>query len=287
MFVIIGVVTLLVGIVGGYLMEHGNLSVLWQPAEVVIIGGAALGAFFIMAPIKMVKAVFKSVAGVLKPSSLNKETCIELLVLLNGLFRKIRKEGLLALEADVNDPQAIESFREFKRVLANHHLMNFICDNFKVIISTNMSHYELDSLMDLDIEATHAEEALPASLVTKVADSLPALGIVAAVLGVVLTMGKISEPPEVLGHHIGAALVGTFLGILASYGFVGPIATNIELKVQEEGALFTLVKTAIVSSVSGAAPQTAVEFGRRAIPGSVRPSIAELEDAIKQWNPKA
>jgi chemotaxis protein MotA len=287
MYVIIGIVTLLVGIIGGYLLEHGNLSVLWQPAELVIIGGAGLGAFFIMTPPKVVKAVFTGVMGVLKPSSVNKETCIELLVLLNVLFRKIRKEGLLALEADVNDPQASESFRDFKRVLANHHLMHFICDNFKVIISTNMSHHELDSLMDLDIEATHAEEALPASIVTKVADSLPALGIVAAVLGVVITMGKISEPPEVLGHSIGAALVGTFLGVLASYGFVGPIGTNMELKVQEEAALFTLVKTAIVSSVSGAAPQTAVEFGRRAIPGSARPSIGELEEAIKKWNPKA
>lgn len=286
MFAIIGMVVVIGMIIAGYLMEHGNLHVLWQPAELVIIFGASFGSFLIMSPGRIVKVVLKNIANIFKNTGFDKQGYIELLVLLNELFRKIRKEGLLVLEADVNDPHNSASFKDFKRVMANHHVLEFICANFKVIISSNISHHDLENLMEIDMEASHHEAALPGEMVTKVADALPGLGIVAAVLGVVITMGMISEPPEVLGHSIGAALVGTFLGVLACYGFVGPIATNLEMQAKDEAVILTVIKAALVSSVSGAAPQTAVEYGRRAIPGDNRPSLTELEEAINQWSPK-
>ena len=164
--------------------------------------------------------------------------------------------------------------------------MSFICDNFRVIITTNMAPHELEALLDVDLESTHEDSLIPAASINKVGDALPGLGIVAAVLGVVITMGKISEPPEVLGHSIGAALVGTFIGILACYGFVGPMATNLEQQARDHGIYFNVIKSALVSFVGGAAPQIAVESGRRAIPGSERPSFAEVEEEMKKWKDK-
>ncbi|MDA8141784.1 MAG: flagellar motor stator protein MotA [Desulfobacteraceae bacterium] len=286
MFVIIGAGAVIFGVIGGYLMEHGNLSVLFQPAEVVIIGGAAFGSFLIMSPPKAVKLVMKHLPEVIKPSPVTKELCIELLMTLNKLFRKARQEGMLALEQDINEPHSSPCFTEFKQVISKHELVEFICDNFKVAISAGSAPHELENMMDVDIEARHMDEAIPSAMIKTVGDALPGLGIVAAVLGVVITMGKISEPPEVLGHSIGAALVGTFLGVLACYGFVGPLGTNLEMRAKEGAALFNVIKTAIAATVSGSAPMAALEYGRRAIPGSSRPSIQELDEAIKKWGTK-
>ncbi len=286
MFVIIGIGVVIGAVIGGYLLEHGNLSVLFQPAEVVIIGGAALGSFLISAPAKVVKLVMKQVPTLLKPSVLEKDICIELLMVLNRLFRKARQEGMLALEQDVNDPAASNCFNEFQRIMAMHEVVEFICDNFKVAISAGADPHELDNMMELDMEARHSEEVVPSAMVKMVGDALPGLGIVAAVLGVVLTMGKINEPPEVLGHSIGAALVGTFLGVLACYGFVGPMGTNLELRAKDTAALLAISRTAIAATVKGAAPLAALEYGRRAIPGEARPSIQELDEALKQWATK-
>jgi chemotaxis protein MotA len=283
MFAIIGIVVVIGSIISGYMVEHGNLSVLFQPAEVVIIGGAALGSFFISSPAKVIKLVASNFGSIFKASTVDKETCIELLLLLNKLFRKARQEGMLALEQDVNDPANSDCFNEFHRVTANEALVEFICDNFKVAISSGMDPHELEDMMDLDIEARHSEAGLAGTTVKTMADSLPGLGIVAAVLGVVITMGKINEPPEVLGHSIGAALVGTFLGVLACYGFVGPMGSNLEQRAKDEEALFIVIKTAIAASVGGAAPVAALEYGRRAIPGKARPTIQELDEAIKTW----
>jgi chemotaxis protein MotA len=270
------------GVIGGYLMEHGNLHVLFQPAELVIIFGAATGSFLIMAPPRVIRVVLRNLSTIFKAGVLDKKGYLDLLVLLSLFFRRIRKKGLLAVEADVNNPDESDLFKAFPDLLARRNVVEFICANFKVIITTNMAHHELEALLELDIESSHEESLLPSFLIGKIADGLPGLGIVAAVLGVVLTMGKISEPPEILGHSIGAALVGTFLGVLACYGFVGPMGTNLELKAREEGTILTVIKTALVSSASGAVPQMAVEFARRAIPGENRPTFAELEEAIKQ-----
>ena len=282
MLVIIGIGVVLGAVVGGYLMEHGNLSVLFQPAEVVIIFGAALGSLIIASPPRVLALIIKSIGKLFGSGGMGKAGYLELLTLLYHVFSKIRKEGLISVEADIENPEKSPLFNKYKRILANHHALNYLCDNLKVIVSTNVPPHELDSLMELDAETHHHEALTPAHKIGMVADSLPGLGIVAAVLGVVLTMGKISEPPEVLGESIGAALVGTFMGVLMCYGFVGPIAANIESKVKDDGVAFEIIRVSLVSFVGGAAPQMAVEFGRRAIPASERPTFNELEDTIRK-----
>ncbi|MDA8083990.1 MAG: flagellar motor stator protein MotA [Nitrospiraceae bacterium] len=282
MYTIIGIIVVFGGIISGYLMEHGNLHVLWQPAELVIIGGAAIGSFLIASPPKVVGLVLKSLRLVFGGGGPGKTDYLELLALLNTIFSKIRKEGLISIESDIEDPKKSPLFTKYKSVVSNHHALNFICDNLKVMITTNMPPYELDNLMEIDIDSNHAEELSASSSLNKVGDSLPGLGIVAAVLGVVITMGKIDSPPAVLGHSIGSALVGTFIGILMCYGFVGPMATKIEATAEDASIYPKVIKTALVAFVGGAAPQIAVESGRRAIPGSVRPSFAELETSLRK-----
>jgi chemotaxis protein MotA len=282
MFAIIGIAVVLASVVGGYLMEHGNLSVLIQPAELVIIFGAATGALIISSPPKVLSIIAKNLGKIISAKTKTKSEYIEALALLNSIFTKMRKEGLIAIEADIEDPAASPIFSKYPSILSNHHALNFICDNLKVIISTNVSSYELESIMELEMDTHHREALIPSQSVTRVADGLPGLGIVAAVLGVVLTMGKISEPPEVLGHSIGAALVGTFLGVLMCYGFVGPMGTNLEHTANEDSIYFQVIKIALVSFVGGSAPQIAVEFARRAIPEKEKPTFNELEQEIRK-----
>lgn len=281
MFAIIGIVAVLASVIGGFLMEGGNLHILLQPVELLIIGGAALGAFLISITPRILSLVLKNVATVLSPKTRSKADYLELLSLLYQLFSKIRKEGLVSIETDIENPDKSPIFTKFPSVLANHHALDFICDNLKVIITANVPPHELDNLMETEIDTHHHEALVPAHSIAKIADGLPALGIVAAVLGVVLTMGKISEPPAVLGHSIGAALVGTFLGVLLSYGFVGPIATNLENQAEEGVVYFQVIKGAIVAFVGGSAPQMAVEFARRAVPDSAKPTFSELEIAVR------
>jgi chemotaxis protein MotA len=281
MFAIVGILVVLGCVVGGYVLEHGNLSLLFQPVELLIIGGAAVGAFMISSTPKVFGLVLKSLMAVISPRSQSKENYLELLSLLYQLFSKIRKEGLVSIESDIEHPEASPIFRKFPSVLANHHMLSFICDNLKVIITANVPPHELDNLMDIEIDTHHHEALIPSHSISKVADGLPALGIVAAVLGVVLTMAKINEPPAVLGASIGAALVGTFLGVLLSYGFVGPMATNLESQAEENTVPLQVVKVALVAFVGGSAPQMAVEFGRRAIPGKEKPMFDELEKTVR------
>lgn len=286
MFAIIGIVVVTGSIVGGYLLEHGNLSVLFQPAELLIIFGAAIGAFLISSPSGLVKMVVANMAKIFSSDEKSKEEYLELLLLLNQIFWKARKEGLLALEGDVDNARKSPLFSRHKGIVSNPSVLNFLCDNLRVMISTSMASHELDSLLELDMDALHHSKLAPSLSVAKVADGLPGLGIVAAVLGVVITMGKISEPPEVLGHSIGAALVGTFLGVLACYGFVGPMATNLEHKAKDANIYYSVIKAALVAFQGGAVPQIAVETARRAIPTEERPSFAEVEEAIKKWKTK-
>ena len=280
MFVIIGAVIVLACVVGGYSI-HGNIYLLFQPIELLIIGGAAVGAFIIQSPTKVLGQVVKNAFRVLYAKGTSKTEFLEILGLLNDIFTKMRKEGLIAIESDIENPEQSAIFAKYPSILKNHHALNFICDNLKVIISTNVTPHELDDIMEFEIETHHKEAMMPSHSIAKVADGLPALGIVAAVLGVVITMGKIAEPPEVLGESIGAALIGTFLGVLLSYGFVGPIATNLEYIAEEDMIIFQVIKIALVSFVGGAAPQIAVEFGRRVIPSGDKPGFTELEEAIR------
>jgi len=285
MFVIIGLLLVTGSVIIGFMMEKGNPYVLIQPAEFVIIFGAALGAFFIASPPKVITAVVKNVASIATSKSPDKAKYLDLLLLLYQLFSKIRKEGLISIESDIEKPDNSPIFNKYKNTLSHGHLTNFICDNLKIIITTNVIPHELENLMELETETHYHEALIPSKSIAKVADALPGLGIVAAVLGVVLTMGKIDQPPSVLGHSIGAALVGTFLGVLLCYGFVGPLATNLEHKTKEDIVFFKVIRIALVAFVGGAPPQMAVEFGRRAIPGKEKPTFEELENEIR-GNPK-
>jgi chemotaxis protein MotA len=281
MFAIIGVIIVLSAVIFGYILEGGNLHLLFQPIELLIIGGAALGAFLISSTPRVLSLVLKSLTSILAPKAASKAKYLELLTLLFQLFSKIRKEGLVSIEADIEAPEQSPIFQKYPSVMNSHHMLSFICDNLKVIITANMPSHELENLMDIEIETHHHEAMIPAHSIAKIADGLPALGIVAAVLGVVLTMGKIDQPPAVLGHSIGAALVGTFLGVLLSYGFVGPMATNLEHQAHDSNGPLQVIKVAIVAFVGGAAPQMAVEFGRRAVPDKEKPTFNELEDQVR------
>jgi chemotaxis protein MotA len=286
MFVLIGIGIVFVAVIGGYLMEHGNLSVLFQPSEFVIIFGAATGALIISSPIGVLKGILKNVSKLFSSEAVSKEDYMELLMLLNQVFWKTRKEGLLALEADVDNPASSEIFKNYPKIMSNPQTLGFICDNLRVMISASMPSHELENLLETDIEALSHSKMVPSHSIAKVADGLPGLGIVAAVMGVVLTMGKISEPPEVLGECIGAALVGTFLGVLTCYGFVGPIATNLEHKAKDGEIYFNVIKSALVSFQGGVAPQITIETARRTIPADERPTFAEVEEAIKKVKTK-
>ncbi len=282
MLFIIGVIVVLSSVIGGYLLEHGNLAVLFQPVELLIIGGAALGSFLISNPLKIIKATFDSLLRIVSGSSLSKQDYIDALMLLNGVFYKIRQQGLVSIESDVDDPGGSSLFNKYPKILNNHRAVNLITDTLRIVMTTTIATHELERLIDTELETYEEEILSPSKAVTFVADALPALGIVAAVLGVVLTMGKIKEPPEVLGHSIGAALVGTFLGVLLSYGFVGPIGKNMEHSASEKMNYLNVLKVALISFLGGSAPKVAVEFGRRVIPENVQPSFAEIEEVLRQ-----
>lgn len=281
MFAIIGILVVLVSVLGGFLLEKGNLSVLFQPAEFLIIFGAAIGSLLIASPPKVITLIIKHIPLITSSKSHSKGKFLELFSLLYQLFSKIRKEGLISIESDIESPENSPIFKKHKGLLEHAKAVNFLCDNLKVIITTNVPPHELDSLMDLDIETNYDETMISSASIAKVADALPGLGIVAAVMGIVLTMGKIDQPPEVLGHSIGAALVGTFLGVLASYGFVGPMASNLEHRAREDNLYSQVIKVALVAFIGGSAPQIAVEFGRRAVPSHDRPTFDELEKEIR------
>lgn len=281
MFVIIGIFVVLACVIGGYILEHGNMAMLFQPVELLIIGGAALGGLLISAPKKILFGVLRDLLAIFKGKNVSKGDYIEILLMLFDLLSLARREGVIAIETHVNAPDKSSFFDKRPSVRANHHVRDFICDNLKAFMAANMEAHEFESLMDTDIDAHHTDAMVSSAMVNKTADSLPGLGIVAAVLGVILTMAKISEPPEVLGHSIGAALVGTFLGVLLCYGFVGPMATNMEHTVREQSAQLQVVKAALVAFAMGWPPVMALESARRAIPSRDRPSFDELEEVIK------
>lgn len=282
MIVIIGMLVVFGAVLGGFLMGHGNPSLLVQPSEFIIILGAATGGFLIATPPKVIKRILSATLGIFKGSKYTKADYMEILMLLSQVFYKIRKQGLVAVEEDVDNPHQSAIFTKYPKFLNNHHAVEFVTDTLRTVISTTIEPHELEALMDAELESYHEELLVPSKSMNTVADGLPGLGIVAAVLGVVLTMQKIGEPPEVLGHHVGAALVGTFLGVLMCYGYAGPVARNLEFMANEELEYANVLKIALKSFISNnAAPQVAIEFGRRIIPDSMRPSFAEVEEAMR------
>ena len=281
MFAIIGAAVVLVAIVSGYLLEHGKIGVLIQPAELLIIGGAAVGSTLIANPLPVIKALAGGIGSVFKPSKYSKDFYTATLKMLNELFTYARKNGMVKLESDIEEPNKSEVFKKYPQFLNDHHAVAFICDTMRMSISGGVGHHELDEMMELDMEVHHHEAGLPVNALSTVADSLPGLGIVAAVLGVVITMGAIGGPPAEIGEKVAAALVGTFLGILLCYGFVGPLAAHMTKLNDAEARYYHVLRVAVISYIRGSAPILATEFARRAIPSEVRPSFREMETACR------
>ncbi|ODC04196.1 flagellar motor stator protein MotA [Terasakiispira papahanaumokuakeensis] len=281
MLLIIGALVVIGSVAGGYVLSHGDLIMLWQPYELIIIGGAALGGFITANPAHVLKDVFASVPQLLTSGGQNKAFYIDLLRLMFELFNKARKEGIIAIEADVDEPEQSPIFQGYPAILKQHELIEFITDYMRLISSGNMQPHELEGLMDSEIENLQKEMAEPSHAVGSVADALPGFGIVAAVLGITITMKDIAAPPEVLGHHIAAALVGTFLGILLSYGFVGPTARAMETMAHDKIKAFEAIKACLLANMNGLPPQLAVEFGRKMLNHGSRPTFNELEESVR------
>jgi chemotaxis protein MotA len=280
MFAIIGIVIVFGCVLAGYLMEHGNLKVLMQPAELIIIGGAAIGTVLVGNPLHIIKKIAGGVAGVFGASKFGKQAYIDTLKMMYDLLNKARKDGLMALEADVEEPAKSAVFAKNPAFLKNHHVCDFVCDSLRMAV-TGVDAFDLDQMLDLDMEVHHHDSSQPTAALSTMADSLPGLGIVAAVLGVVITMGALGGPPEEIGKKVAAALVGTFLGILLCYGLVGPIAANMTKIAEDEHAFLYVLRVLMVAFLKGSAPIMAVEVARRAVPGHVRPSFKELEAACR------
>jgi len=282
LLLIVGYIVVLGCVFGGFLMSGGHLAALWQPNELVIIGGAALGAFIASNGSKQIKATLKAVPTALKGSKYTKALYLELMSMLSEVLMKVRKEGLMSIEGDVESPEQSPIFSKYSAIMADHHVMEFITDYLRLMVSGNMDAFQIENLMDNEIETHHQEGHIPVHSVSKVADGLPAFGIVAAVMGVVHTMESVHLPPAELGMLVAAALVGTFLGILLAYGFVAPIASALEQKLDESSKMLECVKVTLLASLNGYAPQLAVEFGRKVLYSTERPTFMELEEHIKQ-----
>jgi chemotaxis protein MotA len=254
--------------------------VLMQPAELIIIAGAAIGTVLVANPIHILKQIFAGVLGVFKGSKITKPFYLETLKMMYDLLGKARKEGLMSLESDVEEPSKSPIFSKYPKFLKDHHIRDFLCDTLRMAV-TGSDPFDLDQLMELDMEVHHHESSQPITALSSMADSLPGLGIVAAVLGVVITMGALGGPPEEIGRKVAAALVGTFLGILLCYGLVGPLAANMSKTADEERAYLGVLRVLVISFLKGTAPIMAVEVGRRAIPGHLRPSFQEVEKTCR------
>ncbi len=280
MFAIIGIIIVFGCVAAGYLMERGNIMVLIQPAELIIIGGAAIGTVLVANPLHIIKKIAGGIGAVFGSSKFTKQVYIETLKMMYDLLNKARKDGLMALEADVEEPAKSPVFSKNPTFLKNHHVCDFVCDSLRMAI-TGVDAFDLDQMLDLDLEVHHHDSAQPTAALSTMADSLPGLGIVAAVLGVVITMGALGGPPEEIGHKVAAALVGTFLGILLCYGLVGPIVATMTKAADEDHAFLYVMRVLMVSFLKGSAPIMAVEVARRAVPGHLRPSFKELEQACR------
>ncbi|QTN30270.1 flagellar motor stator protein MotA [Rhodoferax sp. AJA081-3] len=283
MLVIVGWLVILVCVFGVYIVHGGNIMVILKalPFEMITIGGATLGAFVANNQMKVIKATLKGLGECFKGSKYTKARYMELMALLFDILQKARKEGLMAIEKDVEEPHESELFKKYPTVGHDHHVVEFITDYLRMMVSGNLNAHEIESLMDNEIETHHHEAHAAVAAIQRIAGGLPAFGIVAAVLGVVNTMGSVGQPPAVLGGMIGSALVGTFLGILLAYAFAEPLAGVLEQKVDEGGKELQCIKTTLLASMQGYNPSTAIEFGRKVLYSTERPTFVELESYVK------
>jgi chemotaxis protein MotA len=285
--VIVGYIVVCVSVFGGYALAGGHLAALFQPVELLMIGGAAVGAFIVGNGMKAIKATLKALPQTLKGSQYTKDTYMDLMALLYDILAKVRKEGLMTIESDVEEPEKSPLFSKYPRILADHHVLEFITDYLRLMVGGNLNTFEIENLMDNEIETHHHEGEIPVHCIQKLGDGMPAFGIVAAVMGVVHTMGSVGLPPAELGMLIAHALVGTFLGILLAYGFVAPLASVLEQKLAEATKMLECIKVTLLASLNGYSPAVAVEFGRKVLFSTERPSFIELENHVKRKAPAA
>lgn len=281
MFVIIGIVVVLGAVLGGFAIEGGSFLVLMQVAEFIIIGGSAIGALLISAPTKILKKIIDRIMATFKGGRVNKTTYLSLLKLMYEIFQITRKDGLLALESHIENPAKSSLFNKYPELVKEKGIIVFMCDTLRLIVMGGILPHDIEALMDVDIETHHQDGSKPGLILQKIGDAMPGLGIVAAVLGIVITMQAINGPPEEIGHKVAAALVGTFLGIFISYGFIQPLATNIDLSNDEVANMLQAIKAGTVSLAKGFNPIVSVEFARRAMSNDHRPTFKEMEDFIK------
>lgn len=282
MLAIIGIVVVFGAVIGGYLLEKGQLIVLVQPSQLIIIGGAALGTMLISNPLAVVLQVLRGIVAAFGAPRYDKACYLDALKMMYSIFQYARKNGLVKLEDDVDDPANSAIFSKYPKFLQDRHSLQFVCDTLRTAVSGKVGHFELDQMMELDMEVHLNETNQPVEALTTVADSLPGLGIVAAVLGVVITMGALGGPPEVIGHKVAAALVGTFLGILLCYGLFGPLAGAMAKRSAAEHQYLHVLRVAMAAFVKGLSPILAVEFARRAVPHLDRPEFEQMEEAIRE-----
>jgi chemotaxis protein MotA len=282
MLVIVGYIIVIFSVFGGFAMAGGHLAALLQPIELLMIGGAATGAFLVGNTTKVIKATLKDLPTCLKGSKYTKENFMEVLALLYELLSKVRKEGLMSIEGDVEEPHESPIFAKYPKVISDHHVVIFMTDYLRIMVSGNLNAMEIENLMDVEIDTHHHEAMVTSHVLAKMADGMPAFGIVAAVMGVVHTMESVGIPPAELGMLIAHALVGTFLGILLAYGFVGPLATLLEQKTEEGTKMLQTIKVTLLANLNGYAPAMAVEFGRKALNSTERPGFTELEEHVKK-----
>lgn len=282
MLVIVGYLVVLGAVFGGFLVAGGHLAALLQPVELLMIGGAAVGAFLVANTGKVIKATLKALPSLVRGSRYDKALYLETLALLFDVLAKVRKEGLMSIEGDVDEPEKSAIFGKYPKVTTDHHVVEFVTDYLRLMVGGNLNAFEIENLMDNEIETHHQEGEVPVHALAKVGDAMPAFGIVAAVMGVVHTMSSVGIPPAELGKLIANALVGTFLGILLSYGFVSPLSVLLEHKLAESTKMYQCIKVTLLASLNGYAPQVAVEFGRKVLYSTERPSFAELEAEMKQ-----
>jgi len=281
MFAVIGIVLVFAAVIGGFLMEKGQIMVLLQPAELLIIAGAGIGTLLVANPLHILKGIISGLLGVLKGSSFGKARYLNTLKMMYQFLNKVRKEGLLSVEMDVEKLKESAVFKNYPEFVNDHHACDFVCDTLRMAITGGVEPFDMDQMMELDMEVHHHDAVQPVSALTTMADALPGLGIVAAVLGVVITMGALGGPPEEIGHKVAAALVGTFLGILLCYGVAGPLSANMAKSADEHNGYLHVLRVLLLSFLKGSAPMIAIEMARRAIPAHVRPTFDEMEKHCK------
>lgn len=281
MLFIVGFIVVVVSVGGGYVLHGGILMILWQPTEVIIIIGAAFGAFLIANSMHLVKDTGKQLPKAIFGSNKNSALYLDLLGLLYDIFNKARREGMMAVEGDIESPTESGIFTRYPKLLKDKRMIEFIADNLRILTTSNLAPHEIEAMMESEIETELHELSEPSHAIHRIADGLPGFGIVAAVLGIVITMQKLGGPPEALGQSVAAALVGTFLGIFLAYGFVGPMSTRMQSVAEEDIKMFECVKAAIVATSNGLPPQMAVEFARKTLFSADRPSFSELETHVR------